>query len=465
MTDTVAPDSANFVDLHAMSVRAFWVTGLSLLTIYMALLVVWWPGVMGQDSLAMILEIESNRVFQSGKPVFWYQFVSTFYESARLVELPLMVLSLITALLAARLLGWMWAQQHRKSFWFGLFGVCLGPGFVYYTISLYSDAIFAVSMSALLFEVWLGIRTRRLDRWALLSLAVSLPFAVFVRPNGIINLLPVVALLVFVWPQRRAFWTLVAITVVWCGIAGSGMVRHKMTKPIGTVYPLALFETVNFLQPHAMGMTWMTDPRVSKETRDALTRYQPISLMVQFYDRDYWDPLVFFPAGPAMLSFPQADKDVVVREFFRHNLWRNMPAFLASRVNIFAVSMLGQGAFHGSNSAADVINATKSNSVYRQWRFDDADNLLHSLQGWSFDNNWWLWSPIPGLVMIAWLLRLGVGRRDWATLCVSVPYALQFAAIFTFSIAGEYRYLMAFFTAPLVVLPALIHARRFKAKD
>jgi hypothetical protein len=464
MTALATPAPTSSADVHAMSLRAYLATALTLLMVYLALLVVWWPGVMGQDSLAILLEVESKREFQSGKPAFWYQFVSTCYESFRLVEVPLIVLSLITALLAARVLGWMWAQQHRKSFWFGLLGVCLGPGFVYYTISLYSDAIFAISMSALLFEVWLGIRTRRLDRWALLTLAVSLPFAVFVRSNGIINLLPVVVLMVFVWPQRRAFWTLVAITVVWSGIAGSGMARHKMTKPIGTVYPLAVFETVNFLKPHAMGLYVLNEWRVSKETRDALSRYKPIPLMVQFYDADYWDPLVFFPGGPDMLMFPKADKDVVVREFFRHNLWRNFPAFVSSRVNIFMVSLLGQGAFHGSNSAGDVINAIKSNSVYRQWRFDAADDALFRAQAWSFENNWWLWSPLPGLVMIAWLLRLGIARRDWATLAVAIPYALQFVAIFTFSIAGEYRYLLAFYTAPLVVLPALIHARRWPAR-
>lgn len=47
------------------------------------------------------------------------------------------------------------------------------------------------------------------------------------------------------------------------------------------------------------------------------------------------------------------------------------------------------------------------------------------------------------------------GTRNIPLLLVAFPMFIQFAGIFLFSTAAEYRYILPFFTIPLVLLPAL----------
>ena len=48
----------------------------ALVGLYFLWLVACWPGVLGQDSLAIMLEIETQREFQAGKPAFWYLYAA-----------------------------------------------------------------------------------------------------------------------------------------------------------------------------------------------------------------------------------------------------------------------------------------------------------------------------------------------------------------------------------------------------
>jgi hypothetical protein len=66
-----------------------------------------------------------------------------------------------------------------------------------------------------------------------------------------------------------------------------------------------------------------------------------------------------------------------------------------------------------------------------------------------------LWAPWLGYILIFIGLRRSINERDIPLGIAAVTYSLQLAAVFIFSIAGEYRYLLAFFTAPLVLLPIL----------
>ena len=47
--------------------------------LYFLWLVACWPGVLGQDSLAIMLEVETQREFQAGKPAFWYLYTLYLY--------------------------------------------------------------------------------------------------------------------------------------------------------------------------------------------------------------------------------------------------------------------------------------------------------------------------------------------------------------------------------------------------
>src|SRR5256885_1725306 len=66
---------------------------LTLLTaIYGFWLMVFWPGVLGQDSIAILLEVNDPINQASGKPAFWYFFVKLFYSGHEHVEAPIGVI-------------------------------------------------------------------------------------------------------------------------------------------------------------------------------------------------------------------------------------------------------------------------------------------------------------------------------------------------------------------------------------
>lgn len=430
-----------------------------LLIAYLSYLTIFWPGILGEDGLAIILEAESNREFKSGKPIFWYMFFSLFYLPWRLVEIPVFVQLVVCAILLSRVLTWIYQERMVRTFWFSLIFIALAPHLIFYNASLYSDGIYACALVALLFEVWLCVRDRRISRISLWVFALSIPFAVFVRPNGIINLLPVLAVILLVKIKAQRMM-LASIVVLWCAIAITGNLQHKRTS-IGTFLPVALWETVNFLQPSPMGLH---PPRVTPQTIQTLEAHRPIPEILKFYDRDYWDPLWFFPQGPRMGAMTKEQKRIIVKEFFTHNLWANLPSFLSSRVHVFMVAALAQGGFPGPAYAKHVLSKTQSNSQYRAWNLAGPERSLHNLHDTSFKYRWLLWTPFFGIGLTFWILALALRRRDWAALAVSGCLAAQFLVVFMFSIAGEYRYLMGFFVAPIALMPVLHKLRGYRQK-
>lgn len=421
--------------------------------LYIAWWVACWPGVLGQDSLAIMLEVDTNREFQAGKPAFWYMYARWLYGSTGLVEVPIGFQLLVCAAVCARILSWMLGRRMWKSFAYCLLFVALAPSVVYYTSSLYSDGIYAMALSGMLFEVWRCTRQRAIDRPAALMLAITVPFALFSRPNGILNLIPLVVLAwLLVTPQRIR---LAAVVLPWCLLALYGQSTYKYRQPIGSVLPLAIYETVGFLEHRPMGLWERNEPRVTQKTLDALTSTgRSIGHITQFYDHYYWDPLIFFPQGPALLELPEGAKLTIIKEFFKYNLWHNLPAFMASRINIFLYSALANGGIPDPPVAKYVLPQTKSISIFKAHRLPTDAYLLDWFE-FSMRHRAILWAPWVGLALITIGCRRTLRERNLSHAIVVGTYALQLAAVFTFSIAGEYRYLLAFFTAPLVLLPAL----------
>lgn len=422
-----------------------------LIAAYALWLVTFWPGVLGEDSLAILREVQTHGVFRSGKPVFWYFFVKIFFEPTGLVEVPIAVQLILSALIFSRILAWCWTHGLRKSFIFLLVFVCLAPHMVFFIGALYPDGVFAVAVSGLLFELWLIARTRQLSLPGLLICAIALPFAVFARPNGLVFLGAVLYAIALLKGADRV--KLFAITFAWCALMVAGVMSYK-TRSHETLYPLALFETVNFLQPRPMNL-WQEHPRVSEQTIQSLTRLQPLPKIIANYDRDYWDPLIYKPEGPQMNGLSKADKKVVVNEFFRYNLWHNFPAFLASRVNIFLVSSLAQGGLISIDYSARVLSLIRADSEFRAFHVKALESTLGLVHAFSEKYRWLLWTPWLGIGLLFMLVSRGSRERSRPMLMVAIPMTIQLAAIFGFSIAGEYRYLLPFFTLPLVALPVL----------
>lgn len=420
---------------------------------YLAWLIACWPGMLGQDSLAIILEIETGREFQANKPAFWYLFNLLLYGSTGRVEIPIAVQMAICALISARILTWLLMQQMYKSFFYCLAFICLAPSVVFYIGSMYSDGIYAVALAGMLFEIWICIRRKSIDRKSALILLLSIPFAVFSRPNGIINLLPVVVLAFLLAKDQRKYLAAIALPGLFVGFGSQ--LAFKYDNPIGSFFPLALYETVGFLEHRPMGLWEFNEPRVTPKTLESLTAGgATLEQISDYYDHYYWDPLIFFPKGPALLSLPKKDKKIIIQEFFKYNLWHNFPAFAASRVNIFFYAAMARASMPGPLGAKFLLPRTKSVSMAESVNLPTDKYLL----GWfdfSIKYRAIYWAPWLGLALIAVGARRCMKHRDIAVCTMVGIYALQFIAVFTFSIAGEYRYLLAFFTAPLALLPAL----------
>ncbi|WP_284410911.1 hypothetical protein [Acidovorax sp. SUPP3334] len=434
----------------------------ALMALYGTWLLAFWPGILGEDSVSILLEVERGGDFRSGKTVFWYYFVRLFYEGTHRVEVPVGVLLCLCALIFARMLAWYWRQGLKKSFAVVLVLVCVAPHMVYFMGTLYPDGIFAVAASGLLFELWLATRLRTMGAVSLAMVAVTLPFAAFARPNGIVFLLPAVAVLLVL--DRSTRWRLAALIATVCAAMFAGHQMHS-SRTQEAVYPMVVFETVNFMKPRAMNQLWdqyphMNDPwvldtpKVSPATTELLVRYRQLPHFLAYTDPAYWDMLVFHPDGPHVEGLPKADQQTLVREFFRYNLWQNLPDFLGSRVNVFLAAALAQGGFPAVTYSTYVLPRTQAESVFRQFDLRGVERRFIALQKASHAWRWLLWTPWLGLLLLAWALRQGIVRRELSLLIVALPMAVQLVAIFLLSTAGEYRYLLPFFTLPLALLPA-----------
>lgn len=429
----------------------------ALVGLYFLWLIACWPGVLGQDSLAIMLEVETQREFQAGKPAFWYLYTLYLYGPWRLVEVPIIFQLLVCALVCARILSWMLERRLWKSFSYCLFFVALAPSVVYYSSSLYSDGIYAISLAGFLFEIWRCSHNRRLDSIACVMLAITLPFAIFSRLNGIIN---IIALLYLAWVLPKNWRLLLAMVALpWCLLALYGQLTYKYRTPIGSVLPLAVYETVGFLEKRPMGLWERNEPRVTEKTIEALTSSgKSLEHISEYYDHYYWDPLIFFSQGPALLGLSKSAKKTIVREFFTYNLWHNFPAFAASRINIFLYSAFANGGIAGPLNAENILPRTQATSIFKAYSLP-TDSILQSWFDFSIKYRVILWTPWFGLILIVLCCVQTIKRHQPHGILIASIYAMQLAAVFVFSIAGEYRYLLAFFTAPLVLLPVLSHLR------
>lgn len=426
--------------------------------IYAFWLLVFWPGILGDDSIAIIKEALDPDHFSSGKTDFWYYFVRLFYLGRERAEAPVGVMLALGALMQARILGWCWSWGLRKTALFLLVFVALTPHFIFFLGTLIPDGIYAVAVAGLLFECWLIARSQRCGWGALAMVALTLPWAAFARPNGIVFMAPVVLLVAWVWRHdRRASMRLGVVVVAWCIVMGvGGQARRGESQP--AVYPLAIFETVNFLQPRPMNQ-WIA-PKVSPLTIATLEKYHALEVYTKNYDPDYWDFLVFPENGPKVGFLSEADKEIVVHEFFRRNLWRNLPKFVGSRINVFLASCLAQGIMIRHSYAKEIVEVVQSKSTYRRFGLERAEVLLTKLYDVSYAWRWLFWTPFLGLGLMGWALTAGARRRDGALLLVAVPMLVQLGGILFFSSAAEYRYILPFFALPLALLPMYVSHRQ-----
>ena len=427
-----------------------------LLVVYGLWLLTCWPGVLGEDSLAIMLQVEGHVPFESGKPVFWYLFINALYGETLRVEFVTGVQLLISAAVFARILSWCWIEGLRKTFWVLLVLVALAPHVIFFQSALYSDGLFAVATTGMLFEIWLVAKRRRISAASLISMLVLLPKALFLRGNG--NVLALSALAAWPFLSGVDKRKLALIFIGWIALHAWAN-HHFKLRSHGVLYPLALFETVNFLQPKPMNIR-LPHLRVTPKTFELLTSTgQSLDKIISSFDRDYWDTLYYHATGPMLHLTKDAEK-ALVKEFFRTNLWRNVPAFVSSRVNVFLVSFLGMGGFPGVNGAYLYLPRTSAQSEVTPFNIGQWGKVATAIYDFSFRHRWILWTPLWGILLAFVLLNAALKHKDRTLFWIVAPLLAQLAGIFFFSIAGEYRYLLMFYVSTAALLPMLVMHRK-----
>lgn len=419
-------------------------------------LLAYWPGILGEDSLSVMLEVDGRDGHASGKPLAWVMFVRALYGTTGHIEWVALAQVVLLTLMLARMLGWVWAQGLRiMSVLLGVF-FALAPHMGFFAVTVYPDALFAVATVALLFECWLVARNKHVDGVNLLMLAVVLPLALFLRSNGLASALSLAMAALFLgWGDR---FKLLALLAFWLSLHAWGQAAYP-TRPQQALFPLVVHETANFLMPRPTGL-WANRQVVRPSTVTALSTVTDVATIQRYYDRDYWDPLVFHPDGPRLGRLADAQREVLVRDFWEHNLWVNLPAFVSSRVNVFLSASLAHGGFPDVAYSRLVLPQTRAVS---QFRLPVSPALAPALSGAlqvSFDWRYLLWTPFVGLGLCWLVIRQGLRQKRRLHWVVTLPLVMQVGGIFVFSTAAEYRYLLPIFLAPICLLPMWWLGRR-----
>ncbi|HOB66125.1 hypothetical protein [Ottowia sp.] len=430
------------------------------LTVYFAWYLGVWPGPLGQDGYSLIANINQGVPRYTGKDPAWLLYALATYGATQRVEALMLPLILFQGIILSRIIGWTYINHYKKTAIFLIVFVACTPHILNFSTSAYPDAIFSLAFVGLLFEVWLSSRQEKISALGLFYLFFLFPIACFFKGNGVIALLPVIYLAIHFKGALR--WGILAIILFWTAAIQIGAKIYDLGGGHGAVKPLILFETINFMQSRPMNL-WETRHMVTDRTKEIMYRYVTQEDIDRLYDRDYWDTFWHQNQDRVMLrNMTKTDERRLRADFLKYNVWRNIPAFASSRVNIFLASMLGQGGMVGpddarhtlSNKPGSRLDATKSE--YNPLNLTAYPKLLNQVYEFSYDWRFLLWTPMLGLFLIFICTKQSIRKHDRAAFIISAALLIQLMGIFIFSIAAEYRYILIIFYAPLILSPIIM---------
>ncbi|WP_147473469.1 hypothetical protein [Allofranklinella schreckenbergeri] len=410
-----------------------------------------WPGPVGEDGYALLANIDQGVPRFAGKEPAWILYALATYGTTGWMEMLVIPMILVQIAIFARILSWIYAQGYRKTALSFLLLIACTPHVLNFATGFYPDSVFSLAFVGILFEVWLGLKVRKISPGSALAIALLLPVAAFFKANGILIFVPVLYLACRLRGLWR--WFLVLACIFWVLAVQLGGKLNDLGKGHGALKPLILFETVNFMQSRPMGL-WENRHMVTDETKQVVYRYISQQSLDDLFDRDYWDTL--WHQNHDRVKFRQMtreDRQVLRHEFFTYNLWRNLPVFFSSRVNIFLASALAQGGMVGPSNAKHYVEKINSASRYNFFELEAwpiwIDDVFQRSYNWRF--LWW--TPFFGVFLIFLCSWLAVRQKNWDDGLVAWAMLLQLGGIFMFSIAAEYRYMLLIFYSPLLLVP------------
>lgn len=417
-----------------------------------------WPGNLGNDSMAALMEAtDKTGNISVGKTAIWIGFIKLALALNSSIGTITTMQMMVSAFVFSRIIHYIYNNHGilRSAIFFAFFVVA--PHILNFSGMLYPDGPFAICGIGFIFEIWICLRRSKVTSFSAFVIFLCMPFAIFARSNGIVLLIPFIYLL---FKTDRFGRIIIATIGIFWTLTSTFLTLHQAGKPQEATYPLVIFETANFVQPRPFSVAFgLPAYNVSKTTVEVLEKYGGIQKFNDWYDRDYWDSLVHQPNSPNVLTILPEDKEILIKEFSRYNLWHNIPAFLSSRVNVFMVSALADGHFPTAETKSyvlknfqDYYSEVSPPPFLTKWI-----TLVNSIS-WKY--RFILWSPFFGMAMLAVATIMAWKRLKADHLVIHASLILQLFAIFLFSSAGEYRYLLTYFLLPIALYPMICDLRR-----
>lgn len=421
-----------------------------------------WPGPMGQDGYSLIANINEGTPKYTGKEPAWLIYALATYGVTQRVEALVIPSIFLHVLVFTRIIAWTFEQGHKKTALVSLIFIASAPHVLNYETSLYPDSLFSLAFIGVLFEIWLSLRNKKLNGISGSIIFILFPMAAFFKGNGILILLPILYLATRLKKNER--WILIAMTVGWIFAVQLGGKANHLGRGHGALDPLILFETVNFMQSKPMNL-WENQHMVTDRTKEIIYQYISQEDIDTLFDRDYWDTLWHQNLDRVKFRhMSKAEKKTLRKEFFRYNLWRNIPAFTSSRVNIFLASSFAQGGMVGPRDAQHGLETVKTKSKYNPFNLEHIPNYINKFFEESYGLRFLLWTPLIGVFLIVHGLITSIKQKQRDDTVITLTIFIQLAGIFIFSIAAEYRYLLIIFFSPLLILPLIFHQRNIKKR-
>lgn len=417
-----------------------------------------WPGPMGQDGYSLIANINEGAPKYTGKDPAWLLYALATYGLTNRLEAIVIPLIILHIILFTRIIGWFFLQGHRKTGFLLLTFIACTPHILNFETSIYQDSIFSLAFIGCLFEIWICLKSKRISKWSMILIAITFPIAAFFKSNGIL----IVAPLLYLAHRSKGSdrWIIIAIIILWSTVIQIGGKIHDLGKGHGALAPLILFETVNFMQTKPMNL-WETRHMVTEKTKKIIHKYISQEDIDNLFDRDYWDTLWHLNQDRIKFrEMTKEDRRILQNEFFTYNLWRNLPAFTSSRVNIFLAAAFAQGGIIAPDNAKNGLKLVETKSKYNPFGLISIPKAIKNLFDISYKLRFFLWTPLVGVILIIYCAKLAIHSKKTDEIIITTTMLLQLLGIFIFSIAAEYRYLLIIFFSPLVLLPVLFFMKK-----
>lgn len=411
-----------------------------------------WPGVLAEDSLAVIRFLDGLTPFGTGKTAFWMRFMELTYGTTKRVEVPILLLASLCLLVLCRIQIYLLNKRSYKAFFFCLFFITLAPQLIVLNITLIGDGIFAVATIGLFFEIYLSCKRKELSATSTIIILLTSSFALLTRTNGLAAVIPMAAAL---WFLPRPKDKLIIAIVIGANLIGMQLLNNAQNeKPQSAIFSLVIWETINFLQPPAAKLPTSLD-RVSVKTITTLEELEPLDLYLKYYDKEYWDPLNFYPNGPQVGRLTSRQKKILIQEFFKKNLPKNLAAFMGSRTHVFFASALAYSGLPWPAYTPVVLPQTQSISKPHIANGDTIYKAPDKIYLTSYKYRNLLWTPFIAIILLFSTIKKFSKHPKSIEFAITATLILQLCGIFFFSAASEYRYLSIIIYTPLILLPML----------